>query len=489
MKSNSPKLRYNIFFQLLNELLTIVTPLITTPYISRCLGPVEIGRFSYARSIAYYFVVFASLGINVYGSRQIASVKDDPEKLNSTFSNLFYIVCGSSLVSVVIYITGVLGGFINRNDSLMSLVMVFYILSSTLNVRWLFQGLEHFNITVIRSVIVKVIVVILVFLTVHSSNDTLIYALLFAGVSNFLSELTLFILAPRYVKFRAPDMNTIAKNLKPLLIMFIPYAANLMLRHIDKVMLGSLNTLEQVGFYENTDKIYMMLVVFNTALGDVLLPRETNLLAKGDESAAKELMNYTIRINMILSVAFAFGISSVADNFVPIFLGDRFNPCVLLLKMIAPTIVLLAFSAMIRKTYILPHYMTKLFILTTLSALLTNIVFNAILIPKYDAIGAVIATVISELLVVLIQFIALRKHICYKIFLKDLIVFSIIGAVMYGGVRLISFIPLSGVIMLCLQILTGAVIYMGLSVLWLKISKDMLYTIAISRLKKHRNKA
>ena len=487
MKSNGKKLGYNLLFQLINELLTIITPFITAPYVSRCLGAVEIGRFSYARSIAYYFVVFGSLGINVYGSRQIAAVKNDPDKLNSTFSNLFYIVCASSFLSLLVYVSGVLGGLINGNDRLISLVMIFYVLSSTFNVRWLFQGLEMFNITVIRSIIIRAIVILLVFTCIHTSNDTLIYALIFAGVSNFLSELTLFVMVPRYVKLKAPDWAAMRSNLRPLLVMYIPYAANLMLRHVDKVMLGSLNTLEQVGFYENTDKIYMMLVVFNTALGDVLLPRTTNLIAKGDERSANALMNYTIRINMILSVAFAFGISSIAKEFIPVFLGDGFAPCVLLLRWISPTIVLLAFSAMIRKTYILPHYKNRLFITTTLSALVANMALNAILIPRYDALGAVIATVVSELLVVLIQFFNLHREIHYNVYIKDLMVFSIIGCVMFACVRTIALASAPAIVILCLQIVMGALIYGVLSVLWLRLSKDKLYEMVVSRLKRKMN--
>ena len=84
MESVKKNFLYNIVYQIL----LIILPLITAPYVSRTLGATSVGIYSYINSIAYYFLIIAMLGISNYGNREIAAVRENKEKLSEKFSSI-----------------------------------------------------------------------------------------------------------------------------------------------------------------------------------------------------------------------------------------------------------------------------------------------------------------------------------------------------------------------------------------------------------------
>ncbi len=484
-EKRAPKLKNNIAYQLIFQTVTVLSPLIVTPYISRVLGAEEIGKYTFAYSIAYYFVLFAGLGINTHGTRQIAATKNDKQKLEETFSNLFWLHFFISTITTIIYLLVILCG-INRENQILSFIMLFYLLSAIVDVKWVFQGLENFKITVIRSVIIKLIYIASIFAFVHSVNDTVIYTFIMAFVSFFLAEASLFVTFPKFVKLRKPNFFGIRREIKPLLILFIPSVANLLLRHFDKIMLGSLSTYQQLGYYENSDKIFTILSTVITAVGDVLLPRISNLLASDNQEKANKIFNYALRIGIITSCAFTFGMIAIAKEFVPIFFGKEFYECIKIIQWISPSIIMVAFSVSIRKQFLIPRYKNKVYIIATGSGLICNLVGNAFLIPQYGAMGAVYATLLAEMTVIVCQYLMIHKELNYVPFIKDLFKFSCIGIIMVFFVRMVSNIPLFGVAQLIIEIITGIVSFSGISIVLMKVTDDELLKYFINTIKRKR---
>lgn len=479
----SSRLGKNIIYQLIYQGVTVLSPLIVTPYISRTLGAEGIGKYSYAYSIAYYFVLIAGLGISTHGTRQIACSKNNKDTLENTFSNLFWLHITTSVITTIVYLVMIVCGLNNENADL-SLIMTFYLLSAVVDVKWCFQGLELFKLTVLRSVIIKIIYIISIFLFVNGRDDTAIYTFIMAFVSFFLSELSLFVLIPKHVKLRKPYIGGIIGEIRPLFLLFIPSVGNLLLRHFDKIMLGTLSTYEQLGFYENSDKVFTILSTVITAVGDVILPRISNLLASNDNRQANRIFTYSLRIGIITSCAFTFGIISIAKEFVPIFFGNEFYECIEIIQWIAPSIIMVAFSASIRKQYLIPRYKNKVYIIATFSGLVCNIILNSIFIPPMGAMGAVYATLVAELLIIIIHFMMIHKELDYLPFFKDLIVFALIGFVMFAFVRVSSLIPVFGIWGLFIEIVVGFICFSALSCIYLKLKKDDLLIHAIDIIKR-----
>lgn len=484
MENNrTTKLERNIIYQLIYQGVTVLSPLIVTPYISRVLGATAIGKYSYAYSIAYYFVLVAGLGISTHGTRQIACTKNNQNKFENTFSNLFWLHLATSSITTIAYIIAILCG-LNRENQLLSIIMIFYLLSAVVDVKWFFQGLENFKITVLRSLIIKALYIVAIFLFVRGRDDIAIYTFIMAFVSFFLSEASLFILVPKYVKLHKPNLKGIISEIKPLFLLFIPSIGNLLLRHFDKIMLGVLSTYQQLGYYENSDKVFTILSTVITAVGDVMLPRISNLLASNNKEKANRIFTLSLRIGIITSCAFTFGIISIANEFVPLFFGQEFMQCIQIIQWIAPSIIMVAFSASIRKQYLIPRYKNKVYIFATSSGLLCNIILNAILIPKYGAMGAVYATLVAELIIIVCQFAMIHKELNYTPFIIDLIAFCSIGCIMFALVRISSLISWNGIAQLLFEILVGIVSFSILSYVYMNTKKDELLIYVLNIFKR-----
>ncbi|MBQ6659895.1 MAG: oligosaccharide flippase family protein [Lachnospiraceae bacterium] len=486
MATKKTALGKNLAYQMFYQAVVILAPLIVTPYLSRVLGPDELGKYTYAFSVAYYFVLVGTLGITTHGSRRIAAVKDDPEQLTRTYSNLFWLHLAASVTVFAAYVICSLTVFKqNRN---LTLIMGFYVASTIFDVKWLFYGLENFRVTAIRNFCVKLITICAIFLLVRTRSDIAVYTWIMAGISFFLAEISLFVMAPRVVKLQKPDRRELAGEFLPLLVMFIPTAGTLICRHIDKVMLGSMSTFAETGFYENTDKVYVMLVTVITVVGDVMLPHMSNMYANGKKKEADRLFSFSLQICSLTACAFMFGIAAIAKEFVPVFFGKEFGACEILLVSIAPTILMLAWSATVRKQYLVPKNRDRVFVISMLIGTVTDIVANALLIPRFDALGAVYGTLIAEGIIVIVQVVMTWKEINYPFYARQTAVFCVIGAVMYLAVRGTAMLPLKGVPQLVTEIAVGGIVYVALALLYLRLTKNEMLVFFFDTLRKKRGK-
>jgi O-antigen/teichoic acid export membrane protein len=296
-----------------------------------------------------------------------------------------------------------------------------------------------------------------------------------AGCSFFLAEFSLFVIFPRYVKLERPSLLAMKHEILPLFIMFVPTAASLICRHIDKVMLGLMSTYEQLGLYDNVDKIYLMLIVLITTLGDVILPRMSNLIASKNHKQADVLFDYALRISIIVSCSFMFGISAIAPEFVPMFFGPEYMGSIKLLIWISPTIVMLSFSGVVRKGYLVPRYKNKVFVISMVAGALINIGFNLYFIPRHGAMGAVYGTLIAEFSVVLLQTLMTCKEVDYRPFIADVLAFSLIGATMLAVIRVLALLHQPYYVILPLEMILGALLFIGLGIAYLAVRKDAMY--------------
>lgn len=473
MSKKDTNLGKNIVYMTIYHVFTALTPLIVTPYISRVLGATEIGKYTYAYSLAYYFVMLANLGITTHGSRRIAEVRHNSEAYERRVTDLFWLHIFNSVIVSVGYVIAIFLGM-NQSNQILSLIMIFYVLSSVVDVKWLFYGLERFKVTVLRSIIIKIIYIALIFIFVRNRNDITTYTFIMAFVSFFIAELSLFVMIPKCAKIRRPDFHSMRLEILPLFTLFIPSVAHLLLRHFDKLMIGWMSTYDQLGMYENTDRVFLILVTVITAVGDVMMPRISNLLASDNAEKADSLLKNGLHISIIIACAFTFGIISIAKEFVPVFFGNDFMGCIELLIWIAPSIIMLTFSALVRKQYLIPRYLEKVYLTATVSSLLINIIANYIFIPHYGALGAVFGTLISEFAVIAIQFIMIHKQLNYKPFLADVVRYSFVGIVMLIVVRIISRLPMPPIYLLLIEIIIGATIFVGLSIMMMKVTNDDL---------------
>ncbi|WP_195454809.1 flippase [Turicibacter sanguinis] len=420
----------NYIYNLIYQLLVMFIPLLTTPYLSRVLGSENIGIYSYTLSITTYFILFGSLGVSMYGQREIAYNQDNKYQVSKMFKEIFYLRLITLLTSMMIfYVVFCMQG----EYKIYYLIFLLEIIATIFDISWFFQGLEEFKKTVIRNILVKLISLICIFTFVKNNMDLDKYILIYV-LSILFGNLSLWIYIPKYiVKVRFKDLN-IFKHFRPTIAIFIPQIAIQIYTVLDKTMIGAIIIdKSEVGYYEQAQKIIKLLMAIATSLGTVMMPRIANTFAKGDFKKLTEYMNNSFSFITLLTFPLMFGIMSVSYKFVPLFFGPDFDKVTPLMCTISPIIVFIGLSNVTGTQYLLPTNQQKKFTLSVVCGALINFFLNLILIKKFSSIGASVATVIAEFCVTTIQFYLIRNEIkiitiiklSYKYFISSIIMFIV----------------------------------------------------------------
>lgn len=450
-------IKRNLIYNFIYQLLILIIPLITTPYLTRVLGVDGIGDYTYNYSIATYFVLFAMLGLSNYGNRTIAGVRDDKELLSQTFFDIYGMQLITAGIAIVLYcIYAVL-----FRKNIMAYIMLIYVLSSALDISWFFWGMEQFKITVLRNAFIRVLSIILIFLLVKDSDDVYIYGLIMTS-STIVSQLLIWPFLKRFVYFRKPEWKGIKQHFKPNLILFVPVIAISLYKTMDKVMLGGMADVSEVGFYECTERIVLVPVSLVQALGTVMLPRMSNLVANKREEDGKRYIYLSLLLVSFLSASMSFGIMGISKDFVPWYYGPGFEKCYDLFLILSPCTIFMAYANVIRTQHLIPMKEDRIYIRSVFLGAIVNLVLNAILIPHYQSIGASIGTLLAEATVCIYQLIKVRREIDIATPIRRTIPFIVCGGILFYILDRFELGITSGTLVILLKIAIGAIVYISL---------------------------
>ena len=171
------KIKKNYILNSVNQVLLLIVPLITTPYLSRILEPDGIGIYSFKNSITAYFVLFANLGTSYYGQRAISYCQDDINRRSIAFWETTIIKAFSSLFSLIAYYVMAY----QSDSSLLYYIMSLNLISCLFDISWLYQGIEDFKSVATRNLLFKLLNVACIFLFVKEKSDLNVYSLISYG--------------------------------------------------------------------------------------------------------------------------------------------------------------------------------------------------------------------------------------------------------------------------------------------------------------------
>lgn len=471
----------NFIYNLSYQILIMILPLITTPYISRVIGPTGIGIQSYTYSIANYFVLFAMLGVNNHGNRSIAMVRNNKEKLQRTFVSIYSVQFIMSAIMIALYSVYII--FIVKENKIICIIQAIYIISALLDINWFFFGMEQFKLTVVRNTVIKLFSILSIFILVRNSNDLYLYSLILA-LGTLISQFILWKYLNKYISFVKVSKEEILAQVKPILILFIPVIAVSIYKIMDKIMLGSMSSMTQVGFFENSEKIINIPLGVITALGTVMLPKMSNLYATGNEKEGNKYIGLSLEFVMFISVGAMFGLIGVSPILIPIFLGSKFIECVNIVSIMSITIVFLAWANVVRTQYLIPKKKDKIYIISTIIGAIINLLINLLLIKKYGAIGASIGTVFAEAAVCIYQSIMVRKELNINLYIKKILFYIFPGIIMCLVIRILGNILGQSILTGIIQVVFGGTMYIVLCLVYMILIKN---EIVINTIKKIRH--
>ena len=303
----------------------------------------------------------------------------------------------------------------------------------------------------------------------------------------FICQAVLWFFIPEGIRLQSIRASELKHHLKPVIVLFVPILAMQVYHIMDKTMLGIMSTYEQSGYYYNADKVINIPFSIIFGLGTVILPRISNLIQQNNqEKMATVFRTYLCAISC-LSLAMAFGIAAIAPKFTPLFFGNEFIPCIVLIVLLSPALWLKAISTTVAQSYLIPTKSEKIYVVSVICGAAVNLIVNLILIPRYEAIGAVLGTVVAEAVVTIIQIIWIQKETNICDFYKEGVVLVGAGAIMFICVRLVSG-ALFGWFTVFLEIITGVIVYTSIVFLYCKLVPDTSISKLVTSLLKQNKK-
>lgn len=455
----SKSLKLNAFFNVVRNVLRLIFPLITFPYVSRVLMPEGIGKVNFANSIVMYFYTIASLGIGSYGIREAAKIRNDRLALAKFTKEMLSINMVSTLVSYILLAASLV--FVKKFESYRILIIVnsSSIILNTIGFEWLYSALEEYGYITLRSIIFQIVSLALTFILVRNSDDVVNYALV-SVISNVGSNVCNLIHARRYLDLKTKVKLEIKKHLKPIFLLFFSSIAITVFSILDTSMVGFIKDDVEVGYYTSASKIIRMIRDLFPAISTVMFARVSYYVGTKETQKIKEVTGQIFNLFYALSIPICMGFILLMKPILLLMCGSEFLPAVAVGQVLAPLVILSSISGYLSGAILISFGREKIYMYVEVGAALLDIVLNFAFIPKYGALGAGIATLITELVMFIVFHISVKNEISGVKIKKALVQYIISSVIMALVVYMeIKYLPLSPILQILLGAVSGALIY------------------------------
>lgn len=446
----------NYIYNLIYQLLTILLPLITTPYLSRVLGAEPIGIYGYTISIVTYFILFGSLGIAMYGQREIAYKQNDKKSRTKIFLEIIIVRTISLMFSMTLFyiIFGRTGEY-----AIYYKILLVEMLANVFDISWFFQGLEEFDKTVTRNMIVKSISLVLIFALVKQPSDLWKYFAIFVG-SELLGNMSLWLYLPKYIeKTKIKDLE-LKKHIRPAITLFIPQIAIQIYTVLDKTMIGLLtNDMSEVGYYEQAQKVIRALILVMGALSTVMSSRIASEYAKGNKDNLKDCLEKSFNFVWLLGIPMMFGTIAIASKFVPWYYGEGFESVINILIATSPIVLAIGLNNVTGIQYLIQIGKEKEFTKSVILGATVNVILNIILIKLIGTLGASISSVIAEFIILFVQLKYFKEQFKIEEILKLSTKCFISGLIMLVVVLVLTNYLTVSIFNTIIEITVGVIVY------------------------------
>ncbi|MGG7058018.1 oligosaccharide flippase family protein [Clostridium tertium] len=449
----------NFLYNLSYQILVLILPLITVPYVSNVLGAKGVGDYAFTNANTQYFILFGMVGVTLYGNRQIAYVRDNKEKLKNTFYSIYSVQVATMLISIILFLFFAFT-FSEGLYRTLYLVQGINILASLIDISWLFMGLEQFKKTVVRNTLVKLLSFASIFIFVKDIDDLVKYTLILA-LANFLGNLTFWFYIPNMVGFKNIKIGKLSLHLRASIALFIPQIAIQVYVLLSRTLLGVFTNTIEVGYYDNAQKLIKIALTVATAIGTVMMPKIANTVASGDMEKVKYYIKNSFFFMNFISVPLTFGMLGIAKELSPWFFGQEFEGIEVLIITLSITILAISWSNVFGTQLLVPLNKTKEFTFSVTAGAVVNLILNLIVLRYMGSIGACITTVLAEITVTVAQMYIVRNFLNLKELIKSIIIFFPAAILMYIAVRIIGISIGAKVLTTVIQVAFGGIIYLS----------------------------
>ena len=476
-------IKKNFLYNVLLNISSVIFPLITAPYVSRVLEPDGVGLNNFATTYAGYFALVALLGIPTYGVREVSKVRDDKEALTKLISQLMSIAAISTFgVSFIYLITIAIVGQLTENY-IIFLLAGFAIYLAPFKINWYYQGIEEFGFITFRSLVIRTLSLILLFVFVREKSDLIIYILLnvwgsvTADVWNY-TKMWKGGIRPRLT------FKGLKPHITPLLVLFASSIAISIYTVLDTLMIGFIKDYEEVGFYTNAMHMSKVILSAVTSLSIVAVPRVSLYMKERNYDQINELMNKSFSVVSFLAFPVAIGLACISPTFVPLFFGAKFMGSVIPLMILSMLIISIGLNNLTGVQILIGMGFDKLFLYSVLVGTTSNFLMNCFFIPIWGAVGASCASVIAETLILFVTTYYVYRNTSIRITRWLDITKALVGALTFIPLVLILEKEFKGWLLIGAFIIIGGIFYISIEAIMRNGSITLFKSLITSKFKK-----
>lgn len=398
-KGGEKSIKANLLFYSIKSAMAVIFPLVSYPYASRILDVEGIGKVQYCNSVISYFALFAALGIGTYAVREGVGVRNDRKRF-SRFSKEIFTINLLSTAIVYVVLLAMLGFHIFAGYETIMAVCSLSILCTTLSVEWVYQIEEDYVYISIRTIFVQLAALMFLFVFVREKGDLIPYSLVLTFASGGYCLYNLFH-ARKYVDFREKSKLRLRRHFKGILAIFAVNVASSIYLNVDVVMIGLFYGDYQVGLYSTAVKIVVILRGIINSVSTVFMPRLSYYHEIGEEKKYIALLKKGVQISLMFSIPCMIGLIGLGKNIILLFSGKNFLGAVTACQILAVNLVFSTLDNLMYCQILIPHHREKQGCIGTIIGAVSNLILNAILIPRFLIEGAAVATLLAECIVFL----------------------------------------------------------------------------------------
>lgn len=455
MKKKSIKI--NTIYYMVYNILNVIFPFMTGIYVARVLVPEVVGQINYAQNIVQYFVLFSFLGLPTYGMREISKVRNDKEKLDKLYSELFIINFVSTSICLIFYLILIFSIEKFRNDIILYLIMGVLLFINYFNISWLYDGLEEFKFTSVRNCVFKILSFVMLVLLVKNKSDYLIYALIIVIGTSGNSVINM-IYSRKFISFTLKGLS-FKRHIKPIALLVAVNLAIEIYALVDTTMLGIIKGNESVAFYQYSTKIYKILIQIINSFTMVIVPRLALLYKENQLKEFNGLLTKTLKIIIMFALPMIIGILFTANDLVFVLYGIEYMNSAGVLKILSFMLIISPIGYLLGSRVLLTTNHENKMIISVAIGAVVNILCNMFMIPLYAEFGAAIASVFSEIVVMCIYVYLGKKY--YKLFsIKHSIYKIIVSTIIIAALlTLLNYLSINVIVKIILEIVISITFY------------------------------
>lgn len=433
-----PSVKKNFLYSGILTTSNYLFPLLVYPYVSRVLGVDKIGLCGFIDGIINYFLLFSMMGIMIFGTREIASVKGSREKLDNVFSNIFAINGLATAVMLVVLIgaTSIVPQLRDNTD--MMACGALKLISNYFLIEWFYRGMENFKFITVRTVAVKCVYVAAVFLFVKEESDYVVYFLLTTLMVTGNAIINM-VYSRRFVSFSLKGVS-LSVYAAPFFILGLYMILTSMYTSFNPVYLGFVWGDEQVGYYTTATKLYTIIIALFSAFTGVMLPRVSALISEGNMAEFKSMLAKSWELLVSFAVPAMIFAEIFASQIVLIVAGEEYGGAVAPLRVAVPLIFVIGYEQILVIQALMPMKKDRVIMINSSVAAVLSIVLNIVLVHSFQAVGSAVSWLVCEVVVMVLSMVAVAKAI---------------GKVVSVGTLLrnvVAYLPMAAVLIAVLQL-------------------------------------